>query len=277
MRLAANLSILFPRLPFLRRFDAAARAGFDAVEFWWPSLEFAAGLEEEAVVDAAARANTSVVMLNFDGGNLPAGDRGLAGDPARVAAFRENVPRALALAERLGCRKLNALAGRASPDVPLERHRDLLAESIAFAADSAGASEATVLLEPLNLAETPGYLIADVPSALELIERVGRPNVSIQFDVYHVAMGGADPVAAIHLAADRIGHVQLADVPGRHEPGTGHLPFAEILTALRQAGYDDALGLEYVPTVPDAPDFTLLAWLRRLLSDRQRVTPPTGG
>lgn len=270
MRLAANLSILFPRLPFLERFDAAARAGFDAVEFWWPSREFAAGMDEEAVADAARRANTSVVMMNFDGGDLAAGDRGLAGDPARVDAFRENVPRALELAQRLGCRKLNALAGRATQAVPLERYQDLLAESIAFAAGRAAALGATVLLEPLNRIETPGYLIPDVPSALDLIQRVGHSNVRVQFDVYHVAMAGADPVGMIRRAAGRIGHVQLADMPGRHEPGTGHLPFADIVTALREAGYDDAVGLEYVPTRPEAPDFAFLTGLQTLLSSESQ-------
>jgi hydroxypyruvate isomerase len=265
VRLAANLSILFPRLPFLERFGAAARAGFDAVEFWWPSREFSAGMAEEAVVAAARGANTFVIMMNFDGGDLPSGDRGLAADPARVDAFRENVPRALELAQRLGCRKLNALAGRATPDVPLDRQEGLLAESISFAAGQAAAFGATILLEPLNLVESPGYLIPDVPSALDMIQRVGHPNVRVQLDVYHIAMGGADPVAMIRHAAGRIGHVQFADVPGRHEPGTGRLNFADIVTALGEAGYDDTLGLEYVPTLPEAPDFTFLAWLRRLV------------
>ena len=266
MRLAANLSILFPGLPFLERFDAAARAGFDAVEFWWPNRELDAGMAEEAVVAAARAANTSVVMMNFDGGDLEAGDRGLAADPARVEAFREHVPRALGLARRLGCRKLNALAGRATPDVPLERQQDLLAETIGFAAGRAAALGSTILLEPLNLVESPGYLIPDVLSALDLIERVGHPNVRVQVDVYHIGMAGADPVAMIRHAAGRIGHVQFADVPGRHEPGTGRLPFADIVTALREVGYDDTVALEYDPTLPEAPDFAFVAGLRRLLS-----------
>ncbi len=277
MRLAANLSILFPGLPFLERFGAAARAGFDAVEFWWPSREFGAGMAEEAVVAAAQQANTSVIMINFDGGDLQSGDRGLAGDPARVDAFRENVPRALELAQRLGCRKLNALAGRVTTDFPLERHQGVLAESIAFAASRAAALGAIVLLEPLNLIESPGYLIPDVPSALALIEHIGHPNVRVQVDVYHIAMAGADPVAMIRRAAGRIGHVQLADVPGRHEPGTGRLPFADIVTALREVGYDDTLALEYVPTLLEAPDFAFLAGLRRLLPRDTPATPPVAG
>ena len=266
MRLVANLSIIFSRMPFLDRFEAASRAGFDLVECWWPHAEFADGLREDAVVDAVARAGVSVVMLNFDGGDLPAGDRGLAGDPRRAAEFRANVPQALALAGRLGCAKLNALAGKAVPGVPLAEQMALLSESVAFAAREAAGSGAMVLVEPLNLPETPGYLLPDVTTALDLIGTIRHPNVKLQADVYHIARAGADPVAAIRQAAGQIGHVQLADLPGRHEPGTGDLPFREILDALHAVGYDGDIGLEYVPTNPEAPDFAYVAGFRQLLA-----------
>ena len=265
MRLVANISIIFSRIPFLDRFEAASRAGFDLVECWWPHAEFAEGLHEDAIVDAVARAGVSVVMLNFDGGNLPAGDRGLAGDPGRAAEFRANVPRALALAGRLGCTKLNALAGKSVPSVPLADQLALLSESVAFAADEAAVFGATVLVEPLNLPETPGYLLPDVAAALDLIGTVPHSNVQLQFDVYHVARAGADPVAAIRQAAGHIGHVQVADLPGRHEPGTGDLPFKQILDALREVGYGGDIGLEYVPTNPEAPDFSYASGLRELV------------
>ncbi len=267
MRLAANLSIIFSRIPFLERFDAASRAGFDLVEIWWPHTEYAAGLTDDAVVDAVRRAGVTVVMLNFDGGNLAAGDRGLAGDPTRATEFRANVPRALALAGRLGCTKLNALAGLVADGIDPTGQRALLTESIGIAAAQSVAYGATVLVEPLNVHDTPGYLLPDVDSALELIEAVGQPNVKIQFDLYHVARAGADPMAAIQRAAGRIGHVQIADVPGRHEPGTGELPFAEIFDNLRDVGYTGDVGLEYVPTNPDAPDFTYLAGLGDVLAE----------
>lgn len=264
MRLSANVSILFPNLPLIERFGAAARAGFDAVEFWWPNDELEAGITEDDIARAVLRAGMSVVMLNFDGGDLRAGDRGLAGDPAGADRFRENVPRALALADRLGCRSLNAPAAKAAPGVPVERCLETLVDSLSFAADRAALQGARVLLEPLNTVETPGYLVPDVPASLGLIERVDRPNVLVQLDVYHVAMAGAEVVAAIHLAAGRIGHVQLADVPGRHEPWTGGLAFDPIIRALAEVGYAGALGLEYIPTTPEAPDFGYLARLRKL-------------
>ena len=272
MRLVANLSILFPRVPFLDRFDAAARAGFDEVEFWWPSADLAAGMSLGAIVNRARDAQLGVVMMNFDGGNMPAGDRGLAGDPDRAAAFRANVPVAIELAERLGCRKLNALAGKRSPDVAGERNRAVLARSVVYAADHAARAGMTVLLEPLNPTETPDYLLPDVATTLDLIEQVECPNVKLQFDVYHIAMGGADPAAMAHCARGRIGHVQLADVPGRHEPFTGQLAFVSILAAIRDAGYDDAVGLEYNPSAPEGPDFGFVAALRPLLESQP--TPP---
>lgn len=266
MRLVVNLSIVFQRLPFLERFDAASRAGFDIVEFWWPRAEFEAGLTEDQLVHAVASAGLSVEMLNFDGGHMPSGDRGLAGLPDRAAEFRTNVPRALALADRLGCQKLNALAGKTVESIQHDEQLALLQQSIAFAADSAAATGKTVLVEPLNPAETPGYLLPSVTSALDLIAAVGRPNVKVQFDVYHVARAGDDPVSAIGRSAGHIGHVQIADLPGRHEPGTGNLPFETIFAALRDAGYAGDVGLEYVPTNPDAPDFGYVVGLRRVLA-----------
>ncbi len=267
MRLVANLSMLFSRTPFLGRFDDAAQAGFDRVEFWWPRSEFAAGLTEDQVVEAVQRAGVRVAMLNFDGGDLPAGDRGLAGDPVRAAEFRANVPRALSLAERLGCAKLNALAGKADSAADGASQRALLRESISFAADASAAMGVTVLVEPLNVHETPGYLLPDVETALELIDDVSRPNVKILFDAYHVARSGDDPVAAVRQAAGRIGHVQIADLPGRHEPGTGELDFAEIFRALDAVGYADDIGLEYAPTNPGSPVFAFRQGLGEVLDE----------
>lgn len=255
---AANLSILFPSLPFLDRFDAAADHGFEAVEFWWPGEALAAGLTVNDIVDRAGNRRLGVVLINFDAGDMKAGDRGLAGDPDRMARFRANVPVAIDLARRLGCRKLNALAGNvvdsADPQVQLE----LLAESIAFAADEAARDDMLILLEALNRAETPRYLLPGTSAVLDMIARVDRPNVRFQLDAYHLAMAGEDVVAAIRCAGSAIGHVQFADWPGRHEPGTGRLPYAAILDALHVVGYTDPISLEFVPAEPGAPDFAFV-------------------
>ena len=255
-RFAANVSILFPTLPYMERFRAAADSGFDVIETWWPADAFGAGASADDIVRSAEKSGLETALLNFVAGDMKAGDRGLAGDPMRVRMFRENVPVAIDLARRLGCRKLNALAGNASSDADRPAQLDLLVESVRFAADAAGEAGMSVMLEPLNPIETPRYLLRDTKAVLEIIERVGRPNVRMQFDVYHVAMAGEDPLEAIRRAGRLIGHVQLADMPGRHEPGTGELRFPAILDALEAAGYDGVLGLEFVPADPAAPDFS---------------------
>ena len=256
---AANVSILFPDLPFLRRFEAAREAGFDAVEVWWPAPGSREMLAPSQFAERVRASGLEVVLINFDAGDIPAGDRGLAGDPQRVTQFRENVPAALELARFLGCEKLKALASNAALNQPRERLLELLVENIAFAADAAQRQGMSIMLEALNPVDTPRYLLQGTSDVLELIRRVARPNVRYQLDVYHVAMAGEDPLQAIPRARGMIGHVQFADVPGRHEPGTGRLPFDAILTALPENGYHGPIGLEYVPSNPSARDFSFLS------------------
>jgi hydroxypyruvate isomerase len=261
-RFAANLSMLFTQRPFLERFGAAAGAGFDAVEFWWPTQALEAGVTTDDIVARAHELRLDVVLLNFDAGDMPAGDRGLAGDPNRSQKFRDNVPMAVDLARKLGCLKLNALAGNIVAGSDRSEQLALLADNVRFAADVAARENMAIMLEALNVADTPAYLLPNVDSVLALIERVGRPNVRFQLDTYHVARGGDDVLASIARARGVIGHVQFADYPGRHEPGTGQLPFRAILRDLAAAGYADAVGLEFAPTNPAAPDFSFLAELR---------------
>jgi hydroxypyruvate isomerase len=257
---ALNLSTVFTGLPFLERIDAAAAAGFAAVEFWWPREEFQSGLTPKALVTRVLDVGIGVALMNFDGGDLGAGERGFAGVPGRDDSFRRGVPMALDLAERLKCRRLHALAGRRAPGHRLEDQLRLLESSLAFAADLAP-PDTTITLEVLNRTDVPGYLVPDSRSALAVIGRVGRPNLGLQVDVYHLAMEGEDPAEVIREAGDRIAHVQFADVPGRHEPGTGSIPFGPVLQALDAAGYRGAIGLEYIPSRPAAPDFAYLGAL----------------
>lgn len=258
---AANLSILFPQLPFLDRFDAAAAHGFEAVEFWWPGDALGAGVTVEDIVARARHHRQSVVLINFDAGDMKAGDRGLAGDPDRAIQFRANVPIAIDLARRLDCRKLNALAGNVVAGADRLAQLVLLAESITFAADEAARDGMLVLLEALNPTETPRYLLPGTSAVLDMIARVNRPNVRFQLDTYHLAMASEDVIAAIHRAGPAIGHVQLADWPGRHEPGTGRLRFDAILDALREVGYMDPISLEFAPVESGAPDFAFVTQL----------------
>jgi hydroxypyruvate isomerase len=268
-RYAPNVSILFRELPFLERLRAVVGAGFDVVEMWWPSEADRDGMSLEDFAAYVRGLGLQVVLLNFDAGDMAAGERGFAGDPDRAEYFRKNVPTAVALADSLGCRKLNALAGKRNPGYTLEHQLEALAENVTFAADAAERVGASVMLEPLNPVENPDYLLPSIASALELLNRCGRPNVAVQLDVYHVAMAGEDPLCAIRTAAGSIGHVQFADSPGRHEPGTGTLPFPDLLEALKTHGYQDVIGLEYNQ---EAQDFAFLTGLGRTAgTDRERL------
>ena len=254
---ALNLSMVFTGLPFLDRIDAAAAAGFEAVEFWWPRRELAAGLTPRVLAARVRDAGVGVALMNLNGGDLEAGERGFAGVPGRDGSFRRGLPAALDLASRLDCHRLHALAGRRVPGHDLEDQLRLLESSLSFAADLAP-RDTTITLEVLNSTDVPGYLVPDSRSALAVIDRVGRPNLGLQLDVYHLAVEGEDPVAVIREAGDRIAHVQFADAPGRHEPGSGSIPLRDVLLALDAVGYRGAIGLEYVPSRPAAPDFAFL-------------------
>jgi hydroxypyruvate isomerase len=260
---ALNLSTVFTGLPFLDRIDAAAAAGFAAVEFWWPREEFQSGLTPRALVTRVREAGIGVALMNIDGGDLEAGERGIAGVPGREGSFRFAVPIALELAERLDCHRLHALAGRRVPGLRLDDQLRLLESSLAFAADLAPAGT-TITLEVLNSTDVPGYLVPDSRSALAIIDRIGRHNLGLQVDVYHLAVEGESPTQVIREAADRIAHVQFADAPGRHEPGTGSIAFGPIFGALEAVGYCGAIGLEYIPSRPEAPDFSFTEALAAL-------------
>ena len=257
-RYCANVSWLFTDVPFLRRFEAAAAAGFEGAEFLWPSPDQLEGRSVDDLAAAIQASGLEVPAFNFDSGDTSAGWRGLAGVPEGRAALRANIPVVIGLAHRLGTRKLNLLAGNAASPATRAAQLDVLVDGIAEAADAVAPHGMWVMVEPLNAVEFGDYLVNDAATALAIIDRAGRPNVRYQSDIYHVAMAGEDPVAVIRAAAGRIGHVQFADCPGRHEPGTGSLDWTAILAALDETGYDDWIGLEYRPTDPASRDFSFL-------------------
>ena len=257
-RYDANLSMLFTDLPFLRRFEAAASAGFDAVEFLWPSPEQLEGWSIQQLGALIRSIGLKVPLFNLDAGDMSAGWRGLAGVPQARARFRANLPVAVGLAGELGCRKLNALAGNAASVETRQTQLDVLVEGLAEAAEMASSAGISVMLEALNPVDFPSYLVLDSATALNVVARTGRANVRYQLDVYHAVMGGEDPIAVARAATGLIGHVQFADYPGRHEPGTGTLDWRAILHALDSAGYDDWIGLEYKPTDPASRDFAFV-------------------
>lgn len=246
--------MLFTESPLLDRFGRAAAAGFDTVELWWP-----AGVSPEAVALAAKRSGVRVDLLNFDAGDMPAGDRGLLSEPDRQGKFRENVPVALELAAETGCRKLNALVGLRREDIEVKRQLDLVRANLEFAAGRAASVGAEILVEAVNTVENGPYLLPLVADAAELLDGLSATNVRLQFDAYHVARMGQDPCEELARHAEQVGHVQIADYPGRGAPGTGVMDFGGIFRTLREIGYRDHVGLEYRPAIPTEET---LGWMR---------------
>jgi hydroxypyruvate isomerase len=262
MRFDVNLSILFTELPLLERPAAAKQAGFDAVEFWWPwSVAVPSDADVDRFATAVTDAGVQLVGLNFFAGDMAGGDRGLVSWPARSGEFRDNVDVTVGLGERLGCRAFNALYGNRTDDSTPQEQDALATENLALAARAAARADATVLVEPVSGA--PRYPLLTAADALAAIDRAGEPNLALLFDVYHLAVNGDDVDAAIDTAAGRIGHVQIADSPGRNEPGTGKLPIDAHLDRIAATGYDGWVGLEYKPSGASADSFDWLPRPRR--------------
>lgn len=254
MEYDVNLSILFTELELLRRPEAARAAGFGAVEFWWP---FAEPVPADAEVEWFARAiedsGVRLVGLNFYAGDMPAGERGVLSHPARAGEFTDNLDVVAGIGERLGCRQFNALYGTRLDGVGREEQDEVAAASLARASEVVGGIGGTVLLEPLS--GTPGYPLRTAADAFAVMDRLGVGNVRLLLDVYHLVVNGDDPWAVLDERAGSIGHVQLADAPGRGEPGTGEIDFGRFFVALAAAGYDGHVGLEYLPGAASAESF----------------------
>jgi hydroxypyruvate isomerase len=253
-----NCSIVFPDLPVLSRPAAAREAGFEAVEFWWPFAEpTPADADVDAFIGAIQDAGVQLSGLNFLAGDMAAGDRGIVSDPALVTAFRDNVDVAVGIAERLGTRAFNALYGNRIEGVTPAVQDDAAADNLAYAAQAARRIGATVLIEPVSAA--PRYPIRTLADAVSTIDRVrergGQDNLRVLADLYHLYVNGDDVPGALAAHADRVGHVQIADAPGRGEPGTGEIPLGDYLGALIDRGYRGYIGLEYRPTRPDPFDW----------------------
>jgi hydroxypyruvate isomerase len=255
MRFSANVSILFKEAPFLERFGRARDAGFSAVEFWWPGHEADIGDVDRAVKGAGL----DVALFNFDAGDMPKGERGLISDPERPEQFRDNVPVALDLARSLGCRRLNALVGHKIENLEREEQLALAQDNVRFAADAAAEHDIGVMVEAVNTFENGPYLLYSTEQAVEFVKSVGRENVRIQHDFYHMQRMEGNLVANLREDFAWIGHVQIADSPGRGEPGTGEIYYPFVLGELERLGYDDYIGLEYNPTTETTEES--LAWL----------------
>ena len=255
-----NCSTLFTEWPLLERPAAARDAGFDAVEFWWP-FESAVPADGavEAFVAAIEAAEVQLVALNFPAGDLSGGDRGLVSWPGRSREFLDGVDVAVGIADRLGVRGFNALYGNRLDGVAEAEQDDLALVNLSRAADAARRVGAVVLLEPVSGA--PRYPLRTADDVAAVLERLGRSvDVRLLADLYHLAANDDAVPAAITRHRARIGHVQIADAPGRHEPGTGELPIQAWLAELEDGGYTGWVGLEYLP---ESDTQSGLSWLPR--------------
>ena len=242
-RFAANLSFLFLEHSFLDRFSAARAAGFEAVEFHFPYA-----VEPAVLAEVVLTSGVEVVLFNLPAGDWNKGERGIACHPDRVTEFRAGVALAVEYAHALGCSRLNCLAGIVPPDVTTETARVTLIENLRFAAALTREAGIELLLEPLNTRDTPGFFVATPRDGLALIETVGDSNLRLQYDVYHAQVMEGDLAFTLATNLPRIGHIQIADNPGRHEPGTGEINFTFLFRHLDLIGYPGWIGCEYVPS-----------------------------
>ena len=255
LRFDVNCSILFTELPLLKRPAAVRAAGFEAVEFWWPFTAPVPGDRDvDGFVEALGDAGVRLVALNFAGGDLAAGDRGLLSRPGGSAAFRDNIDVCVGIAARTGCTVLNALYGNRADDVPARQQQELGTENLTLAARAAAAAGATVVVEALNSYDSPRAPLVSSASALEVIGEVRRQggvaNIAFLADLYHLGRMGEDLAAMLARDAADIAHIQVADVPDRGAPGTGELDYQALFGQLAAQGYPGWIGCEYKPLDP---------------------------
>jgi hydroxypyruvate isomerase len=241
-KFAANLTMLFTEVAFLERFEAAARCGFEAVEYLFP-YEY----DPTVLRSRLAQHGVKQVLHNLPAGNWAAGERGIACLPDRVAEFEAGVPRAIEYATALGCPRVNCLAGILPSGVAPEAARDTFVRNLQYAAPRLESAGIRLLIEAINTRDVPGFFLSSTSQALEIVEAVGSGNLSLQLDMYHMHVMGEDLGRVIDRHAGSIAHMQLADAPGRHEPGTGEIDYRTLFQRIDRAGYDGWIGCEYQP------------------------------
>jgi hydroxypyruvate isomerase len=254
-RFCANIGFLFPDIPFLDRFAAAARAGFAGVEFASP-YEFTAA-ELRARLGAAG---LSLVLINSPAGNRAAGERGFACLPGRTGIFRDGVEQALDYATSLDCKLLHVMAGVPAADLPYDTALALYAANLAWAAERALAAGVKLVIEPLNPRDAPGYLLSKQEQGAAIVAAIGHDRIGLQFDIYHCQIAQGDVTTRLAALLPAIEHMQLADVPGRHEPGTGEIGWEYVFRRIDELGYSGWIGCEYAPLGDTVEG---LAWRKR--------------
>lgn len=257
LKYAPNLSMMYGEVPFLDRFERAGAAGFKAVEFLFPYRE---GIER--VRHCTEQYGLEVVLFDIPPGDEAAEDLGTLADPSRRSYFRHSFETALAAAAQLRCQRLNILFGNRKPGLDRPTQVECALENLAWAAPQARQAGITLLLEPLNPHDRPAYLLHTTAEAITIIEQVNNSAVMLQYDVYHAQMSEGNLIHNIGKYFPWIGHIQIAEVPGRHEPGTGEIDYQMVFAALENLGYHGYIGLEYQPLGTTEAS---LQWLPRVL------------
>ncbi len=265
-RFAANLTLLFTERPFLERFEAAARAGFQAVEFLfpyaWDAHELRRRLDDNGL---------QLVLHNLPPGDWDAGERGIACHPDRIEEFRAGVERGIEYARVLGVQQLNCLAGLAPAGLPDALLRQTLVDNLRHAAARLRDAGLKLLVEPINRFDMPGFYLNHTRQAIEILDEIGADNAFLQYDIYHAQRMEGELAATLQRYLPRIAHLQLADNPGRHEPGTGEIHYAFLFEHLDRIGYAGWIGCEYRPlTTTEAG----LGWIERLSAHQKSVSDP---
>jgi hydroxypyruvate isomerase len=254
LRFSANLSLLFTETAFPQRFARAAAAGFRGVECMFP-YDWPAGL----IAQCLETHDLTQVLFNLPPGDWGAGERGLACLPGREGEFQEGVGLALAYARALGCRRLNCLAGIPPGDADGEAVERTLAANLRFAADALDQEGVQLLVEPLNNRDLPGFHLVHLDATLDLLAALEHPNIALQYDVYHRQIMEGDVIRDLAACIPRIGHIQIADHPGRHEPGSGGIDFPRLFRLIEESAFTGWVGCEYHPA---GETLAGLTWLR---------------
>ncbi len=256
-KFSANLSMLFKEVDFLDRFERAAKVGFKGVEFLFP-YEW----DKEELQERLQKHHLEMVLFNLPAGHWSVGERGLACLPDRVSEFQEGVGLAIEYATALKCGRVNCLAGIPSVTVPDEKRWETLVSNVRFAAEETQKSGIMLVVEAINSQDIPGFCLSTTKQVLALLKAADHPNAHIQYDIYHMQIMEGNLSKTIGQNIERIGHMQLADVPGRHEPGTGEINFDHIFRFIDGLSYDGWIGCEYNPSKTTEES---LSWLKNCL------------
>lgn len=253
---AANLTMLFNEIPFLDRFEKAAKSGFTAVEFLFPYAYSAQDIKQRLDTNGL-----QLVLHNLPAGDWDAGERGIACHPDRMPEFRSGVVKAIEYAKVLGVNQLNCLAGKAPAGVPDAVLRQTLVENLRFAAAELKKAGLKLLIEAINTYDIPGFYLHGTAQAVSILDEVGADNAFVQYDIYHMQRMEGELAATLTKYQSRIGHIQLADNPGRNEPGTGEINYPFLFSHLDRMGYAGWIGCEYKPATTTEAG---LGWRERL-------------